>query len=240
MNDSFKVAVLITGDPTETTGKQYGHYGNLFEELLGDGEAEWAFLDTRLEQYPTHPSEYDAYVLTGSASTAHENEAWIVKLKEFIQDAFENQKKILGICFGHQVVAGALGGKTEINPKGWEIGLVSLDWEQDWVQHCRNESIALPTTVLQVHRDHVASVPEGAEILASTSKTGIQVFRIKNQVLGIQGHPEFFNDIVADLVKRREKAGIISQKLGFEALDSLVNDPDRAHWVKWLRKFLYA
>lgn len=233
------VAVLITGDPAPASKAKHGDYGELFKTLLDRQGIGWAFFDTRLNQYPSDIEKHQAYIITGSASTAHENLPWIQELKSFIRCLHKAQKKILGVCFGHQVLAAALGGETEINPNGWELGLHRLVWEPQALKGSGLDGLVLPQTVLQIHRDHVTKLPPGAKILASTTQTPVQAFRLGNRILGIQGHPEFFNDIVADLVESRAKAGIISRESAENAALTLEAQPTRNDWVIWLGKFVF-
>lgn len=233
---SKRFAVLITGDPSEPTRESYGHYGDLFVSLLKKPSETWDFFDVRKNEFPQDPSQFDGFLITGSASTAHEDLPWILRLKEFIRQLQHQDQKVLGFCFGHQAIAGALGGTTNINSQGWEIGLHSLDWKPEAAGVF--PQLPLPSRVLEIHRDHVVTLPPEAEVLASSPQTPVQVYTIGDRILGVQGHPEFFNEIVEDLVISRRDMGIIDTKLANKAIDSFKNRPDRDDWIHWLRAFL--
>lgn len=234
------IAVLITGDPTPSSRERHGDYGRLFKDLLNREGVEWGFFDTRLQQYPKDIFKYQTYVITGSASTAHEDEPWILKLKDFIKRLHEAELKILGVCFGLQVVAGALGGETGVNPSGWELGLHRLHWHSEALQSTPMALMNPPQTVLQIHRDHVFALPPGARVLASTPQTAVQAFALDENVLCVQGHPEFFNDIVEDLVTSRAASGVISDFSAKQAIRTLMAQPTRKDWVTWLSKFVFG
>jgi GMP synthase-like glutamine amidotransferase len=232
-----KFAVYITGDPSDYTRDRFGDYGDLFRDLLKREGDQWDFYDSRLFEYPANLSDYQGIVITGSPSTAHELEDWIVRLNEEIRRAFEQNIRILGVCFGHQAVANALGGKSERNPKGWEAGLYELEYN-DVPSGLADLVETLPRKILEIHMDHVVEAPPEAQVFAKTEKTPIQAYAISDRVLCLQGHPEFNNEIVRDLVRIRARAGIIDDRDAIEMLNSMAQQPERVGWVQFINRFL--
>lgn len=238
---SSRFAVYITGDPSDMTRERFGDYGDLFRELLREEGDTWDFYDARLLEYPDTEqlATYDGIVITGSPATAHEPEPWIVRLNAEIRRAFDANVRIIGVCFGHQAVANALGGRSDRNPQGWEAGLFELIYDEAEFPADLAKFIAeLPRRILEIHSDHVVDPPTGARVFASTEKTKIQAYCIPGRVLGLQGHPEFNNDIVRDLVRSRARSGIIDDKEAIEMLNSMRAEPDRIAWRELMNCFL--
>lgn len=232
-----RFAVYITGDPSDFTRERFGDYGDLFRDLLTEEGDTWDYFDSRMFEYPADIALYQGIVITGSPATAHEPEPWIVRLNEEIRRAYAANIRVVGVCFGHQAVANALGGRSEKNPAGWEAGLYQLEYlaePPEFTTHFDN----MPSYILEIHADHVVEAPKGAVVLAATPKTPIQAYYEPKRLLGLQGHPEFNNDIVRDLVRSRARAGIIDDKEAIEMLDSMKDQPERASWRKLMNLFL--
>lgn len=235
----MRLGILSTGEATAYTLARHGSYVELFQELLAEPGVHWDIFDSQRGERPQRVKDYHGLVITGSAATAHETLSWILSLNALIREIVDQGVKLLGVCFGHQVVANALGGRSEINPAGWEIGLhqvtttqaISKNWYVRDAEPCPG--------ILESHRDHVAELPAGAELLAYSEQTPVQMFAVGDRVLCMQGHPEFNNDIVRDLVESRGKEGVISPATAAKALGSLRRQPSRDQWAKLLRRFLY-
>ncbi|KAK3339497.1 class I glutamine amidotransferase-like protein [Neurospora tetraspora] len=172
------------------------------------------------DPYGDYPSlsEVDAILITGSKHSAYENDPWILTLTEFVRRAItegdaENGGrtiKVLGVCFGHQIVGRALGQVVERNEKGWEVSVtrVGLTSVGKGLFGGRED-----LKIQQMHRDHVVGVPEGAQLLASTDVCENQGFIIPGKVLTVQGHPEFTTDIMEELLELRRATGLFNEEL---------------------------
>ncbi|MCB1052544.1 MAG: type 1 glutamine amidotransferase [Acidobacteria bacterium] len=222
----MKICVLICGHATDYTQERYGDYGSIIVQFLGPTRANWHFQIAFDADYDLEG--FDALVLTGSAATAHEEVDWILRLKEKIRHWYRSQRPMVGICFGHQVIAGALGGISEINPKGWEIGNVKVQASSPLPQELQ---------LFQIHRDHVRHLPEGFQVLARSGQTDIQAYWAPG-VLGIQGHPEFAADVIVDLIQKRLAAGILNQEQAESALQSLNVPQDVDVWQQTIWRML--
>ena len=132
----------------------------------------------------------------------------IFSLKSFIKSIILENKPILGICFGHQLLAECLGGQVEQNKLGWELGSYSINLTAEGLKHPLFENISDKDIVYESHQDVVSVIPENSIQLAYTKKAN-QAFSYKNNVFGVQFHPEFTYDVTRALMDIRINKGII-------------------------------
>ncbi|KAG5351513.1 hypothetical protein C0989_006173 [Termitomyces sp. Mn162] len=169
--------------------------------------------------YPTDEQlgTYDALMYTGSAANAFDDVDWINTLVAFTARVIDSHPalKLIAICFGHQIIARALGASCVRNHR-WEVGPTQLTLTPLAQSLFATDSL----TIQQMHRDHVPSLPPSTLPLASTPTSPIQAFvrffpssqsqSLNNvHILSIQGHPEFTEPIVSHLVSARAKSGVI-------------------------------
>ncbi|KAH9896838.1 class I glutamine amidotransferase-like protein [Cubamyces lactineus] len=240
----YKIAVLLCDTPLPAILASQGDYGAIFETLFRNalreaGGPETKFVvdayDVRNEQvYPKDVDQYDAVLLTGSAASAYENLEWINKLVDYVRFLSKEkpQIRLIGICFGHQIIARALGGECVPNDGKWEIGVTEIN-----LTEIGQKLLGVSTLNLeQMHRDHVPRVPPNFRLLGSTSVAPNQgmvqlypdaspdsVSPADVHIFTVQGHPEFHKKITEEIVKARHATGVLS--------DELVDDYQRrADW----------
>jgi GMP synthase-like glutamine amidotransferase len=182
---------------------EFGSYGNMFEHLLANYRPDWTFKYFAAEQghLPQSIQDCDAYTITGSRHNAYDNDPWITNLKEFVRALDKAKKPCLGICFGHQLVAEALGGKAEHSSKGWGIGAADFQvcGSPPWMTE-------LPTsfTILVSHQDQVILLPPHAHLLAQSDFCPLGGFFVEDHILCLQGHPEFTAPYLEQLLYKRK------------------------------------
>lgn len=183
---------------------------------------------------PETPAECDAYVITGSISGVYDSDPWIAELTQFIRSCYQAGKKLVGICFGHQILAHALGGKAEKSVKGWGLGLkaISITAHRSWMtekpDHC---------SLYFAHQDQVVLLPPGAKRLGGNEFCPNAFYVIGDQVLGVQGHPEFTHKIMAELLD--QMGGNVDSTLLNTAVQSLnKTSPDNQLFAHWIVNFL--
>ena len=127
-----KIGILRADDVSPELASEYGEYPEMVENLLvsanlargADAKSlEFTSYPVNRQQYPSHIDEVDGYIITGSKSSVYDNEPWIAELHRFIRALHNSNKKTVGICFGHQIIASALGGKVEKATAGWGVGV---------------------------------------------------------------------------------------------------------------------
>ncbi len=190
----------------------------------------WSALDGEL---PSDLGECDAWLITGSRHDAYRDLPWIVALRDWIRQAHDADVKLAGVCFGHQAIAQALGGEVGKSTKGWGLG-VSINpmlASEPWMQP-RRDSIR----ILASHQDQVAQLPQGATRLAGNDFCPNFMFLQGNNIVAIQGHPEFSVAYNRALIERRR--GAVPDEEIQRSLSSLEGEVDSATMMQWLLQFL--
>ena len=149
----------------------------------------------------------DALIFTGSSKSVYEEYEWISYLEERIIESVKFNMPILGICFGHQLVAKSLGGEVVLNPNGWELGTYPICINEQGRASSIMQGMKNNDVVYQSHQDCVMSLPEKAIELAYNNK-GNQAFQINDNVFGVQFHPEFTFNVIKRYVDVRSKLGV--------------------------------
>ncbi|KAF8657594.1 hypothetical protein AX16_002175 [Volvariella volvacea WC 439] len=236
---SKRVAVLLCDSlhpkVQEVNGDYPVIYPGFLQSSLPNPESNQAIVDcydvVNAMVYPDDEKlrQYDGIVLTGSASSAYEDKAWINKLVAFVANVAERypQIRIIGICFGHQIIARALGGTCVPNDGKWEIGPTPLDLTPLGKKIFGQDSV----NIQEMHRDHVPEVLPNFYLLGSTSTCYNQGmvqfypsvsssssppsdFKLRDiHIFTVQGHPEFTESIVNSIVEIRRYVGVISDEL---------------------------
>lgn len=231
----MKIGILKTDVVREKWVPEFGEYPDMFEQLLSecDPSLEFAVYDSQQCEYPDDIDAVDAYLITGSRDSVYEDKAWIHRLMDFVRELHRRRKPLVGICFGHQIVAQAIGGRTEKADVGWGVGLHRYRFHSvpEWFDDGDPEFAALVS-----HQDQVTENAEGAECLASSDFCPNAVCQIGRHILTFQGHPEFVNAYSRAIMDyRREMVGEAVYQSGVASLAAM---PDRRRMAGWILKFL--
>ena len=231
----MKLGILKTDAVRPQWVADFGEYPEMFMALLGqvDPGLEFRVYDVEQGEYPADIDEVDAYLITGSKSSVYDDKPWIGPLMEFVRELDRRRKKLVGICFGHQLVAHALGGKTEKSVKGWGVGLHTHRFKEAPEWHDNDE---LDFNILVTHQDQVVRNATGARVLAGSEFCENAVCQIGNHILTFQGHPEFVPAYSREIMEfRREILGDHTYRAGVE---SLAVEPQRERVARWILNFL--
>ncbi len=227
----MKLGILKTDAVRPEWVPEFGEYPDMFMALLAeqDPDLEFAVYDVEQGEYPDDIDEVDAYLITGSKSSVYEDKAWIHRLVEFVQELDARRKKLVGICFGHQLVAQALGGRTEKSPKGWGVGLHRYSFSELPAWHDQSDA---SFAVLVSHQDQVVQNAAGAVVLASSEFCENAVCQVGEHILTFQGHPEFLADYSREIMNfRRELIGEEVYRSGMASLAGTGEGPRVARWI---------
>ncbi|KAJ3704776.1 hypothetical protein LUZ61_008481 [Rhynchospora tenuis] len=239
-----RYALLLAARDSEYVIKMYNGYFNVFVQAFGDDGENWDLFRVVEGEFPKLEDlhKYDGFVISGSPYDAYANDHWILRLCFLIQKLDAMQKRVLGICFGHQVLCRALGGRVGKARAGWDIGVRKVIMAESLFQ-CRffDEFGEFPPSakILECHQDEVLEVPLGAEVLAFSDKAGVEMFCMGDHILGIQGHPEYTKDILSNLVDRLTSKELLDRDFASDVKAQLeADDPERNFWEKLCKSFL--
>ena len=203
----MKLLIISAGPGMDEIRNIYGHAIDWISSFISD-----SLLDITINHIYKNETfnhfQYDAWIITGSASSVTDNHQWMSTLKDKIQYAYNNSIPMLGICFGHQIISEALGGKVAKNTKGWELGSFKVNFNKKGKDSLLFKDVDFNDYFYFSHEDIVLKLPQNAIELASNSM-GIQSYSIKNKIYGVQFHPEFSVDIAKKYVEVRYNKGII-------------------------------
>ncbi len=225
------IAILETGKPPEALKDAFDDYPARFRALLGESVKTVRF-DVQAGRLPDDPEAFQGAIVTGSAAGVYDDLPWIAPLIDWLRGA-RGKTRLVGICFGHQVMAQAFGGQVAKSDKGWGVGLHRYDVlaQEPWM-FPRAASIAIPVS----HQDQVLVPPEDARVIAASAFTPYAGLAWDDAV-SFQCHPEFQPEYAAALVETR-RGTRIPEALAEEALASLARANDRAVLTAWIRAFL--
>ena len=227
----MRIAILKTGSPPGALEARFGDYPSMFETLLaGDGRSFQAF-DVQNGQFPA-TGTFDALIVTGSPAGAYEPLPWIAPLEAFLRA--NAQTPMVGICFGHQIMAQAFGGKVVKSDKGFAIGLHRYDVasREPWMDPVA--AFAIPAS----HQDQVVEAPPRSHVVASSAFTPIAALAYDDRpAISFQGHPEFDPAFAKALIEQRRGTRFDDAKAD-AGVQSLDQPNDRRQVARWIERFL--
>lgn len=190
----MKLCILDNDTLAPAMQARYGSYGRMFCRLfeqLGVADRHDLFR-TEDGHYPQSYEGYDAVLLTGSRADSFSDAPWVARLREETRRLLATDTKLLGVCFGHQLIGLCLGAPVSRAPQGWGAGRMAYQWEGLGAVH-----------LLASHQDQVRALPPGARLLARSDFCPVAAFALQDRVMCVQPHPEFDEDYAAFLLDSR-------------------------------------
>ena len=203
-----RISIITNGPGIAEVKSLYGQASDWIENILNS----YTHLEVNVvkgyEMEELDPAKDDSWIITGSAHSVYDDFPWIDYLRERLREMKQAQKPVLGICFGHQLIADTFGGRVELNKKGWEVGSCYVNLTEDSKDCSLFSSFNDSMHVYQSHQDIVVELPKEAILLAKNDM-GIQSFVYDDLFYGVQFHPEFTKDVMEKYLKIRYEKGII-------------------------------
>ncbi len=207
-----------------------GGYREMFAALLPD--AKFRYYEAHRGVLPASPTECDAWLCTGSKYSVYDKDPWIQNLAGFIRGV-SGKRPYVGICFGHQMLAQAMGGEVAQASQGWGAGVLRVELlkQEPWMQPPQNE-----IRIHHMHGDQVQKLPQGSVVLGRSEHCEVGMFRVGDSMLGIEGHPEFTPEFSEALIRARvERIGPAASQAALETVRQPTDAPVVAQWI---RKFM--
>jgi len=195
-----------------------GDYRDMFPALFQSvtDDWEWIFYDVVNGSLPTFLNDCDAYLCTGSKFSVYDDEPWIHQLQSFVRLLHAHKKPFVGVCFGHQLLGEALGGKVQKAEVGWCVGVHEF---QKTISNPLFDVVNSPFNLLMMCQDQVVVLPPKTQSLASTADCSHAMILVDEYMLGIQAHPEFTVDYEKALIETRvERIGSVKAAVGLQSL----------------------
>ena len=216
----MRIGILQSGHFLDKSDTALGDYEDLFAVMFDGHDLSLRTWDVVDMDFPNSPQDADGWLITGSKHGAYNDLPFIAPLEDFIRRAYAASAPMVGICFGHQIIAQALGGRVEKFDKGWSVGATTYDWN------------GTPTTLNAWHEDQVVALPEGAERIASSDFCENAALIYPGRALTIQPHPEFKSDSIQALLKARRGTGkipedqldLVEDRLGLDVANAQITD----------------
>ena len=231
----MKAAILQYDSVMEKFMHRFGDYPEMIQQMFNGADLPLSFdtYNCKEGQFPTDINKYDFYITTGSKASVYEELQWVEKSIQFIQLLDKHKKKLIGICFGHQLMAMACGGMVERSKNGWGVGVA------------RNRVISTPEwmntriseiDILVSHQDQITELPDDTLVIAESDFCPFFIVQWGRHFLSIQGHPEWSRDFSRTIMNERK--AIIPKATIDAGFDSLDVEPENTIFVQWILDFI--
>ncbi|KFN43841.1 glutamine amidotransferase [Arenimonas oryziterrae] len=227
--------ILETGRPLDPL-RRHGSFGHWIRVAAGLHGREVRHCDVAHGESLPDAKDYAGVMITGSGAMVSDREDWSERSADWLRAAAEAGKPLFGICYGHQLLAHALGGKVDYNPRGREMGTVPVRLEPAAATDPLFAGLPASFAAQATHRQTVLAPPAEAAVLARSDLDDCQAFRWKESVWGVQFHPEFSAWLMRRYIHARREA-LVSEGTSHQHLLQSVHPAPMARRV--LKRFIH-
>ena len=237
MTANMYIGILKTDAVRPEWTPDFGEYPDMFKRLLLEANSSVGFAVWDVEE-GVHPMDgdidaVDGFIITGSKSSAYDDKQWIRDLEALIQKLHARRKKMVGICFGHQIIAKALGGVVSKSDKGWGVGIHTYELDKAPFDGAQSGQLKLVVS----HQDQVHELPPGARNIMSNAHCENAGFVMGDHIFTLQGHPEFIDEYSEAIMSfRYDMIGADRVAQGRASLQQDDHEGDRV--AGWMLSFL--
>ena len=227
--ERLQVGLLLCDHLDPDAAAVAGDYTELYPATYAPHGIDLRVYDVCAGEFPGGTDECPYWMTSGSRYSAYGGEPWISPLRDFIAELAAERRAHVGICFGHQLTALALGGDVGRAEVGWGVGIrhFELVGRAPWI-----DAGVAGFDILMSHQDQVLRLPVGAELLARADYCPVGAYRVADHVFCVQGHPEFVPALSAFLAeKRRAVIGDTAVDAALAGLDGPLDHDRVAAWI---------
>lgn len=226
------IAILLTNTDRSEFARRFPNDAQRVRHVLQSVRPDWDCVEVALRDGAPLPEAgaHDGYVITGSPASVNDTQwPWLLPLLDFIRLAHARRWPLIGLCFGHQAVAKALGGEVSRHPGGWGLGVAQTEWtvQPDWM-----DPPCPSMRLLAAHNDQVTRVPEGAKVISRSAFCEVGALQLGGHILTTQYHPEmplaFMQGLLDQLVSRVDADTLAKARA---SLSQPVDAPVMARWM---------
>ncbi|XP_010548641.1 PREDICTED: gamma-glutamyl peptidase 5-like [Tarenaya hassleriana] len=238
-----RYALFLATPDSEFVKEMYGGYFNVFVSTYGEEGDQWDLYRVVDGEFPDEKEldKYEGFVISGSSHDAFGSDDWILKLCSLCLKLDQMKKKILGICFGLQIISRIRGGKVGRARRGPDMGLREITIAKDLIKPGGYFGEEIPTSlsIIKCHQDEVLEAPESAKVVGYSDKYDVEMFFIEDHIFCIQGHPEYNKAILFEIIDRVHHRKIIEKEFADKAKATMEKaEPDRKRWETLCKNFL--
>lgn len=230
-------AILLCDEVREEYHAEHGRYQDMIQRMFRavNFDVTLDVYNCRENLFPADLSKYDFFITTGSKYSVYDADPWIENTIDFIRKLDQLNKKVIGICFGHQLIAKALGMSVTKSNKGWGLGVAknTILHTQPWMKEITDE-----LNIIASHQDQVDEIPANAVVIAGSDFCPYFVVQWNDHLLSIQGHPEWIT--AYSKVRIHDRQSILSTETYEKALASLSIKPNSKRFTKWVINFIQS
>ncbi len=233
----MKIGIIETGKLPPDLLDRHGPYETMFGRMVHKVDPTIEIINRDVVDagdIPASPHEADGWIITGSKHGVYDPLPWIEPLKDFLRAAHAAKVPMVGVCFGHQILAEALGGKVVKSDRGWGAGVhtYDIDAREAWMSGDR-----ATIDIHAMHQDQVVEKPADARVIASSDFCEYAGLAYGDHAISMQPHPEFDAAFQGDIITVR-RGSVIPKEIADQALSTLPNGVDNDLVGTWIVDFL--